>query len=70
MIYTKPYFYDDFICKADKCEDTCCAGWEVDIDCDTCDKYRNIGGDFGKRLLEGIDLNSEQPCFRLKENER
>lgn len=70
MIYTKPYFYDDFICKADKCKDTCCAGWEVDIDCDTCNKYRNVGGDFGSRLLDGIDLSSEQPCFRLKENER
>ena len=70
MIYTKPYFYDDFVCKADKCKDTCCAGWEVDIDCNSCDKYRNIDGYFGKCLLDGIDFSGEQPCFKLKEDER
>ena len=48
MIYLKPYFYDYFKCKADKCTDTCCAGWEVDIDADSFEKYGNIGGEFGK----------------------
>ena len=70
MIYLKPYFYDNFKCKADKCTDTCCAGWEVDIDADSFEKYGNIGGEFGKRLNDGIVYSDDIPCFRLCENER
>lgn len=70
MIYTKPYFYDDFKCKADKCTDTCCAGWEVDIDEDSYEKYRNVSGEFAKRLTEGIDTSGDVPCFKLCENDR
>lgn len=70
MRYTKPYFYDDFKCKADKCTDTCCAGWEVDIDSESYNKYKSISSDFGKRLMDGIILSDGQPCFRLCENDR
>ena len=65
MIYTKPYFFDDFRCKADKCTDTCCAGWEVDIDNDSYEKYKAAQGKFSKRLLDGIDASGEVPCFKL-----
>lgn len=27
-----PDYYDEFECIADKCTDTCCAGWQVDVD--------------------------------------
>lgn len=70
MIYTKPYFYDDFRCKADKCTDTCCAGWEVDIDEESYEKYKNFSGTFAERLNDGIDISGNVPCFRLCENER
>lgn len=70
MIYLKPYFYDYFKCKADKCTDTCCAGWEVDIDDESFEKYNNISGEFGKRLNDGIVYSGDIPCFRLCENER
>lgn len=70
MIYTKPYFYDDFKCKADKCTDTCCAGWEVDIDDESYEKYKNVRSNFAKRLIDGIDTSGDLPCFRLCENER
>ena len=32
MIYTIPDYYKEFHCIADKCEDTCCAGWQIVID--------------------------------------
>ena len=32
MRYVKPHFYDSFVCTAGDCPDTCCAGWEVDVD--------------------------------------
>ncbi len=70
MIYIKPYFYDDFRCKADMCTDTCCAGWEVDIDDLSYEKYKRIGGEFGQRLNNGVDLSNDMPCFRLCDDER
>ena len=70
MIYTKPYFYDDFKCKADKCADTCCAGWEVDIDSISYKKYKKVSGEFGKRLNNGIVFSDGIPNFRLCENDR
>jgi len=33
--------YLDFQCIGDACEDTCCAGWRVDIDRDTYHRYKN-----------------------------
>lgn len=54
MILLYPSYYDDFRCIADRCEDTCCAGWEIDIDDDTYDKYMSVGGDFGARLRSHI----------------
>lgn len=70
MIYTKPDFYDEFKCKADKCIDTCCAGWEVDIDADTLEKYKSIDCSFGERLKENINIQNETASFALTEKAR
>ena len=35
MKFIKPNFYDAFHCTAAACSDTCCAGWEIDVDPDT-----------------------------------
>ena len=32
MKITVPDYYKDFKCIAGACEDTCCAGWQVDVD--------------------------------------
>ena len=32
MIFRYPDYYEKFSCIAGACEDTCCAGWEIDID--------------------------------------
>ena len=66
----KPVFFENFSCKADKCTDTCCAGWEVDIDSDTIDKYNMVSGNFSERLLNGIVTTGGQKCFKLDENDR
>ena len=39
MLFTRPDYYEDFECIADKCEDTCCAGWQIVIDRETLKKY-------------------------------
>lgn len=40
MLYTFPDYYKEFVCTADRCEDTCCAGWEIVIDERSLRKYK------------------------------
>lgn len=63
MLFRVPSYYNSFKCIADKCTDNCCIGWEIDIDSDTAEYYRSVGGDFGKRLKENI---SDENSFILK----
>lgn len=35
MKLLKPDFYDGFACIASRCRDTCCAGWEIEVDEET-----------------------------------
>ncbi len=65
MLFRRPCYYDDFNCKADRCTDNCCIGWEICIDSDTAEKYLAEGGTFGARLRENVDF-SEEPSFILK----
>ena len=65
-----PKYYKRFKCIADKCEHSCCIGWEIDVDADTLKQYKKVKGDFGKRLLENIDLKCDAPHFILGEKER
>lgn len=55
MLYTIPDYYKSFQCIADKCEDTCCAGWQIVIDKKTLNKYKKIKSDFRKRMLCSVD---------------
>lgn len=67
MRYVKPHYYDSFQCIADKCPDTCCAGWQIVIDEDTLDKYDEYVSDethgeaFAERLADSIDW--QEGCF-------
>ncbi len=61
MRYIKPHYFDDFKCTADKCLDTCCAGWQIMIDEESLEKYMNIPGSFGNRMLHS--LNFQEGCF-------
>jgi lysine-N-methylase len=67
MKLTVPKYYAGFKCIDRECEDTCCAGWEVDLDQEAWDYYSRVGGEFGKRLKSV--MNSEGGLhFTLKEN--
>ncbi len=63
-----PDYYSKFKCIADKCEDTCCAGWEIVIDEETYDIYKNVKGSFGKRLKDEIVEDEGEKIFTLKGN--
>lgn len=62
MLFRVPSYYNSFRCIADKCRDNCCIGWEIDIDGETAEYYKSVGGAFGKRLEESI---SEENSFIL-----
>ena len=62
MHYKKPQYYDNFICIADRCPDTCCAGWQIVIDDISLENYGKISGTFGERLQKSIDW--EEGIFR------
>lgn len=55
MRYIKPDYFEEFNCIADKCPDTCCAGWQIMIDEDSLDRYEEEEGEFGNRLRRSID---------------
>ena len=45
-----PTYYHSFRCIADRCPDSCCHEWTVDIDPQTAARYRALEGDLGDRL--------------------
>lgn len=49
-----PDYYEQFTCIAGQCEDTCCAGWEIDIDDASYEYYQSVEGEFGDRLRRQI----------------
>jgi len=66
MKIRKPDYFDKFKCIASKCEDTCCAGWEIVIDDETYNYYLTVDGEFGERLRSEIVKEEGENVFRLK----
>lgn len=68
MILRMPSYCRDFRCLAGACSDSCCIGWEIDIDDKTADYYMSLSGDFGERLRSSI---SSGDCYSfILDNER
>ena len=59
MLYTYPDYYWEFTCVADKCEETCCAKWQIVIDDESLARYKNYKGQYSEILQKGIDLKNE-----------
>ena len=55
MLLRVPDFYDSFHCIAGKCTDTCCVGWEIDIDDSSAKRYAKVKGEFGEKLRKNIE---------------
>lgn len=64
-----PDYYPAFSCIADRCNHSCCIGWEIDIDQDALTRFQSAEGPMGQRLKENISLEGE-PHFILGEDER
>ena len=72
MILRVPDYYEEFVCIADRCKDSCCIGWEIDIDEETRDYYLNQEGSFREKVEKYmVDAALEcgativQKCFHV-----
>ena len=45
-----PDFYKDFKCIANRCEDSCCKDWDIDIDSETERFYQTVQGALGDKI--------------------
>lgn len=64
-----PSYYKKFKCIADKCDHSCCIGWEIDIDPVTLEKYNKLKGGYGSVILGSI-VTDGTPHFKLGEGDR
>ncbi len=70
MELLKPDFYDAFVCIASRCRDTCCAGWEIEVDEETLKKYGEVPGNFGRSLRSRISQEEDGAYFTLAPGRR
>ncbi len=49
-----------FKCKASKCEDTCCRGWEIDVDEVAADYYSSLMGEDGEFVRAGLHIKEHE----------
>ena len=52
MKITKPSYFDTFRCIADRCPDSCCKEWDVQVDDTSAAYYRALQSPLGDRLRE------------------
>lgn len=65
-----PQYYSKFKCIAGACTDTCCAGWDVDVDADSYKYYKTVKGQFGKRLKSVMVPSDDGGCTFTLNNGR
>ena len=71
MKLVTPKYYKEFKCIAGACTDTCCAGWDVDVDKKANEFYKNVQGPFGERLKSVSKQDAEGGCtFTLTKDRR
>lgn len=59
--------YHDFRCIAEKCPDSCCAGWQVDLDEEAVARYRTMDGELGDRLRQVMQTVEGETSMILQE---
>ena len=62
-----PDFYDRFRCLAGDCRHSCCRGWEIDVDPESAERYRGMGGALGDELRAALAEGADGSSFRLTE---
>lgn len=55
MKYVVPDYFHEFKCVAERCRDTCCAGWDIAVDDRTLEKYDHLKGGIRNRIKNSVD---------------
>lgn len=64
-----PKYYREFNCIADKCQHSCCIGWEIDVDERTLNKYKKLNSGYGVDILNSIE-KGQPSYFKLLNDDR
>lgn len=72
MITVTPSFYKDFSCIAGECPDSCCQGWEVDVDEKSMEYYNSLPDcEIKKRVMSVLDRDEfDNTIFHLADKKR
>ncbi len=70
MRITKSGAYDQFRCLAERCPDSCCKEWEVEVDDTSARRYRQLPGALGDRLRQVMKTDDRGQVFMTIENGR
>ena len=69
MKIVKLDIFDDFKCLAGDCRDSCCnAGWQIDVDKKTMQKYSFCDDAFVKSIRGHIVQNGKEYCIKCDQN--
>lgn len=66
MLHLSVQCFHAFRCLADTCPDTCCAGWEVDLDEGILAKYQSLPGPLGDEIRSRIVTEEGYTFFRME----
>ncbi|MBQ2694089.1 MAG: flagellin lysine-N-methylase [Clostridia bacterium] len=70
MINTFPSYYKKFKCIADKCPDTCCAGWEIVVDPESLERYKALKGVYADKINSLITVDEDGDCIFISKEKR
>lgn len=70
MKNTFPIYYKKFACIADKCPDTCCAGWEIVVDGESLDRYKTLKSGYGDKIRSLITVDGDGDSIFISQNGR
>lgn len=70
MKTTFPSYFKKFSCIADKCPDTCCAGWEIVVDNQSIERYSALKTDYGNKINSLIATDADGDKIFVSSNGR
>ena len=65
MLIFKPDYFDRFQCIADRCPDSCCKEWDVQVDEASAALYRSLSGPLGDRLREVLHTEGGETVMTI-----
>ncbi len=70
MTNTFPSYYKKFVCIADRCPDTCCAGWEIVVDPESLERYKNLNGEYANKIRSLITVDDDGDSIFIPQKKR